>query len=101
MTRLYDTLNSAAQAGGVPITIAPFAAAYKAYFFDLPLTMTSETLRFAGHRLDEQARLLSKLSGCKTLSEVAEAQSDFLKDAVGEYRKEADTLVHRAKETVS
>jgi hypothetical protein len=83
------------------MTTEPIAAACKAYFVDLPIAMTSETLRFMGHRLEEQAKLLSTLSACHTLSEVTEVQAAFFKTAVGEYRKEAGTLVHRAKERVS
>jgi hypothetical protein len=48
-------------------TPALFVAACKAYFLDLPMAMTSETLRFMGHRLEEQAKLLSSLSTCHTL----------------------------------
>jgi hypothetical protein len=100
MTNIYDTANSTAQASSVAM-VAPLTSLCKTYFFGLPLAMTSETLRFAGHRLDEQARLFTKLSGCKTPSEVAEVQSDFFKEAVGDNRKQAGSFAHRAKEAVS
>ncbi|MFI5015381.1 MAG: phasin family protein [Hyphomicrobiales bacterium] len=79
----------------------PVLAAYKAYFVDLPLTVTNEALRFAAHRLQEQAKLVSALISSKSLSEAAEAQSAFLRGAIGDYRKEAGTVVHRARDVVS
>jgi len=86
---------------GLAMAAEPIAAAYKTYFVDLPLVMTSEALRFAGHRLEEQAKFFASLSDCGTFSDLMEAQSHFLKDAVGDYRKEAGTLVHRAREAVT
>jgi hypothetical protein len=101
MTKTRDTVNGGAAASeGLIMATEPMVAAYKAYFLDLPLTMTSETLRFAGHRLEEQAKLLASFSACKTLSDLAEAQSHFVQGALGDYRKEAGALVHRAREVV-
>jgi hypothetical protein len=79
----------------------PITATCKAYFVDLPLTMTNEILHFAARRLEKQAKLASALSGCKTLSEAAEAQSAFFRGAVKDYQKEPETAVHRARDAIS
>ncbi|MFI4994812.1 MAG: phasin family protein [Hyphomicrobiales bacterium] len=79
----------------------PIMAACKAYFVDMPLTLTNEALRFVAHRFEEQARLLSELSACKTPSEAAQAQLAFFRGAVGDYGKEAKTLAHRARKAIS
>jgi hypothetical protein len=101
MTKTHGIQAGHANNDGIAMMPEPMAAAYKTYFVDLPLTMTSEALRFAGHRLEEQAKLLATLSECSTFSDVAQAQSHFLKGAVGDYRKEAGALVHRATDVVS
>ncbi len=53
----------------------PIFATYKTYLVDLPLTVANETLRFAAHRLQEQAKLAMALTSCKSFTEVGEAAS--------------------------
>jgi hypothetical protein len=100
MTATRTTSGNSVPTEFAAMAAEPIVAACRAYFLDLPMAMTSETLRFMGHRLEEQAKLLSSLSTCHTLSDVTEVQASFFKTAVGDYRKEAGTLMHRAKETV-
>jgi hypothetical protein len=78
----------------------PIFATYKTYLVDLPLTVANEALRFAAHRLQEQAKLAQALTSCKSFAEVGEAQSQFIRAAIGDYRKEAGALVHRARDMV-
>jgi hypothetical protein len=79
----------------------PIFAAYKTYLVDLPLTVANETLRFAAHRLQEQAKLALALTSCKSFTEIGEAQSEFFRGAIGDYRKEAGAVVHRARDVVA
>jgi len=73
--------------------------ASKKYFFDLPMAMTNETLRFAAHRLEEQAKLASAASSCKTPFELAETQSAFVLSTINDYQKTAEMFVHQAQKT--
>ncbi len=79
----------------------PIFATYKTYLVDLPLTVANETLRFAAHRLQEQAKLAMALTSCKSFTEVGEAQSEFFRSAIGDYRKETGVVVHRARDVVT
>lgn len=73
--------------------------AVKTCFFDLPMAMANETLRFAAHRLGEQAKLASAASSCKTPFELAETQSAFVRSTINDYQKKAEMFVHRVQET--
>lgn len=79
----------------------PIFATYKTYLVDLPLTVANETLRFAAHRLQEQAKLAMALTSCKSFTEVGEAQSEFFRSAIGDYRKETGVVVHRARDVIT
>ncbi len=92
--------NDAPPAEVVEAVARPIAVAYKTYFLDLPMVMTREALRFTAHRLEEQAKLLTNLSACTTLADMAETQSIFLNDAIGDYRQEASVFAHRANQVV-
>lgn len=89
-----------------PVQISPFGfpdftGAYRAWWTAYPLTIAEETLRFAAHRLQEQAKLVGKMSQCRTLSEAAETQRAFFDTAVHDYRKEAETFAQQAQEAIS
>ncbi len=75
----------------------PTVEAFKAYFFDLPMAMANEALRFAAHRLEEQARLVSAASNCKTPFELAQTQSAFVRSAISDYQKKAEMFVHQVQ----
>jgi hypothetical protein len=92
-----DTPRKEASAVG----FEPFATAYKSWFISYPMGMAEETLRFAAHRLEEQAKLISRIVSCKGASEAVEAQISFFNDAVQDYRKEAELLAHRAQEAIA
>jgi hypothetical protein len=53
------------------MTTKPTVKALKTYFFDFPMAMANEALRFAAHRFEEQAKLASAMSSCKTPFELA------------------------------
>jgi hypothetical protein len=79
----------------------PFAAAYRTWLVNYPLGVAEETLRFAAHRLEEQAKLVSKIAHCTGPSEAAEAQASFFNDAVQDYRKEAEVFARRAQQAIA
>jgi hypothetical protein len=76
----------------------PIIAAVHASLVSLPLMFASEMLGLAGHLLEEQAKLLSSLSACRTPAHVVAAQSDFHKGAWRACRAHASKLVHHARE---
>jgi hypothetical protein len=94
-----------ASADGTPqneasvLTAKSILAAFKVYFLDLPLTVTNEAISFAAHRFGEHARLVSKLSSCKTAAEMAQAQSIFFDSTVDDYQKRTKMLCCRTSET--
>jgi len=67
----------------------------------LPLTLTSDSLRFAGARLDAQGEYLASLAGCRTVPEVVEAQSEFVRKAVGDYTNQAGQIVEDVRTIMS
>lgn len=77
----------------------PTIEAFKTYFFDLPVAMANEALRFAAHRLEEQAKLASAASSCKTPFELAATQSAFFRSTISDYQKKAEMFVHQAQKT--
>ena len=97
----HNLENDDAQNEAAVMMSEPIFAAYKTYLVDLPLTVANETLRFAAHRLQEQAKLALALTSCKSFTEVGEAQAEFFRSAIGDYRKEAGAVVHRARDVVT
>jgi hypothetical protein len=81
------------------MTSKPTVEAFKTYFFDLPMAMANEALRFAAHRLEEQAKLASAASSRKTPFELAETQSAFVRNTINDYQKKAEMFVHQAQKT--
>jgi hypothetical protein len=102
MNKLGDaSSNDAQKADASVLGFEPFAAAYKSWFVSYPMGMAEETLRFAAHRLEEQAKLISRMVSCKAASEAVEAQISFFNDAVQDYRKEAELIARRAQEAMT
>jgi len=82
------------------LTSKPTVEAFRAYFFDLPMAMANEARRFAAHRLEEQAKLASAASSCKTPFELVEAQSAFVRGTVIDYQRKAEMFVYQTQKTV-
>jgi len=59
--------------------------------------MANEALHFAAHRLEEQAKLASAVSSCKTSFELADTQSAFVRSTINDYHKKAEMFVHQAQ----
>jgi hypothetical protein len=102
MSKARDASSVDSQGGNASaVGFEPFAAAYKTWLVSYPLGMAEETLRFAAHRLEEQAKLVSKIASCAGPSEAAEVQISFFNDAVQDYRKEAEILARRARQAMA
>ncbi len=79
----------------------PFQAAWRKAFFDLPLGLFSETIRFAGQRLQAQGDFIASLRTCRTIPEVMDAQSRFVRETVDEYGAETGKIMEDVRATMS
>ena len=79
----------------------PLQLMWKSTFFDLPLVLMSESLRFAGSRLQAQGDYLSTLLSCRSVPEVVETQSEFVRKAVDEYGAEAGRIMEDLRNNMS
>lgn len=89
-----DIQNTMLKAAG------PFQAAWK-HAFELPLALTSEALRFAALRFQAQSDFFASLEGCHTVSDVLEAQSQFVRNAVDDYGTETSKVMSDMRKSVS
>jgi len=80
---------------------APFQSAWQHAFFELPLAIVSETLRFAARRLQAQADFIAGLETCQTVPEVIDAQSRFVRTAVGDYGTETSRIIDDVRKSVA
>ncbi len=79
----------------------PFQTAWRKAFFDLPLAVYSEAIRFAGQKLQAQGDFLASLRACRTVPEVMDAQSRFVRAAVDEYGAETSKIMEDVRTTMS
>ena len=79
----------------------PVQLMWKSTFLEMPLTLASESLRFAGSRLQAQADYLSSLLNCRSVPEVVETQSEFVRKAVDEYGAEAGRIMEDLRANIS
>ncbi len=80
---------------------APLQAAWRKACIDLPLTMLSETLHFFGHRLEAQSQFISSLTSCKSMPEVIEVQSQFMRTAVNDYGSGTSKIMDDVRSTMN
>lgn len=78
-----------------------YAAFWKSCTIDLPLVLTSASLRFAAHRLQAHADYLASLSHCRDMSDALESQASFTRTTVADYAGEAGALMHEARAVVA
>ena len=97
MSKIFDEPFAEAEEEAAVMLSEPIIATWKAYFFDMPLMVVRELLRFMAHRFEKQAALLSRLAASKTATETIEAQTAFLDTALGDYGNEARAIVHRGR----
>ena len=79
----------------------PLQTAWRKVFFDLPLTLLSETMRFAGQRLQAQGNFIGNLRTCHSVPEMMDAQSRFVRATVDEYGAETSKVMEDVRSTVS
>lgn len=79
----------------------PLQNAWRKLCFDLPFVVLSEGLRFAGHRLQAQSEFVASLGSCRTVPEVMEVQSQFVRRAVDEYGSETSRIMDDVRSTMS
>jgi len=79
----------------------PFQALLKVTFFDLPLSIASETLRFAGRRFQAQGDHLASLNACRTVPEIIDVQSHFVRSAVDAYGQETSKIMEDVRGTMT
>jgi hypothetical protein len=80
---------------------APFALLWKSTFLDIPLTLMSESLRFAGTRLQAQGEYLATLISCRSVPEIVETQSEFVRKAVDDYGAETGRIMEDLRTNIS
>ena len=79
----------------------PLQLIWKSIYCDLPLTLVSESLRFAGSRLQAQGDYLSTLLSCRSFPEVIETQSGFVRKAIGEFGAETGRIMKDLRNNIS
>ncbi len=79
----------------------PFQGAWQAAFFELPFAFAAEVLRFSARRLQAQSDFLAGLETCHTVPEVMDAQSRFMRNAVGDYGSQTSKIIGDIRDTVS
>ncbi|HLH11281.1 MAG TPA: hypothetical protein VKV77_05300 [Methylovirgula sp.] len=89
---LQDNLNEAA---------APLQVAWQRTWFELPFAMFAEVLRFSARRLQAQGDFIAGLETCHSVPEVIDAQSQFVRAAVGDYGSQTSKIISDMRRTVS
>lgn len=93
--------------GGAPIQdealqmAAPLQNAWRKACVDLPLAMLSESLHFFSHRLEAQSQFIASLTSCKTMPEMIEVQSQFMRTAVNDYGSETSKIMDDMRSTMN
>jgi hypothetical protein len=87
---------------------APFQMFWKATLIDIPMAVASESMRFCGHRLQAHGDYLANLNHCRSLPEMIEAHSHFVRKTVDVYGHETSKMmedvrgkVHEAQNQMS
>jgi hypothetical protein len=80
---------------------APLQNAWRKAYIDLPLAVLSETLHFVGQRLEAQSQLVANLTSCKSMPEVIEVQSQFMRTAVNDYGSGTSKIMDDVRSTMN
>lgn len=79
----------------------PFQALWKVTFFDLPLSVASETLRFVGRRMQAHGDHIASLNSCRSVPEFIDAHSHFVRSVVDDYGQETSRFMEDVRGTMS
>jgi|SRR6516165_9598117 hypothetical protein len=66
---------------------------WKTTFLDVPTHVTSELMRFAARRCEAQAEFVLGLNRCKTIPDLVNAQTTFLREAVDDFSTEPGRML--------
>lgn len=91
MTTVAD-LNTRTGAADPGDALRTGMAAWRSLAVELPVTLLTESMRFAGTRLQAQAEHMKALGRCATMDEALKLQSSFVAKAVSDYHDEAATV---------
>ncbi|MFZ0557685.1 MAG: hypothetical protein WAM55_00135 [Methylovirgula sp.] len=80
---------------------AAFQTGWQSAAFELPLAFIAEILRFTARRLQAQSDFFAGLETCHTVPEVMDAQSRFVRSAVGDYGSQTSKIMTDIRDTVS
>jgi hypothetical protein len=80
---------------------APFQTLWKATLVDIPLSVLSQSLRFAGHRMQAHADHLVTLQSCHSVPELIEAQSHFMRSSITEMHQETGKIMEDVRGTMT
>ena len=79
--------------------VGPFQTFWRSAFFEIPMTVTSELMRFTAHRLEAQADYLKTFNRCASVPEIIDAQSHFVQKAADDYGVEMSRLMEDVRQT--
>jgi hypothetical protein len=83
------------------LNATPFQSAWQSAFVELPFAFAAEVLRFTAQRLQAQSDFFAGLETCHTVPEVMDAQSRFVRNAVGDYGSQTSKIISDIRDTVS
>lgn len=96
--------GSSTAANGAAIEVeAPSPAAFlKAWrsAMAFPAVMVTEGLHFWSRRLKAQSEFLAKVADCEGPAQAIERQAEFVRSAVNDYGREAETITHKVRGAV-
>jgi hypothetical protein len=81
--------------------LQPFQTMWKSAFLEVPITVLSDSLRFAGARLQAQGDYFSSLLNCRSVPEIVETQSEFVRKSVDEYGAETSRIMEDLRANIS
>jgi hypothetical protein len=89
--------GSSTEANGTetPATAASLKAGRSVLAF--PTVMVTEGLHFWSRRLKAQSEFLAKVADCEGPAQAIERQVEFVRSAVNDYGREAETITHKVR----
>jgi hypothetical protein len=80
---------------------APLQTFWKMTFFDMPLAVASESMRFLGSRLQAHGEHLASLNSCRSVPEMLDMQSHFVRHTVDAYGRETSKIIKDVRSTAN
>jgi hypothetical protein len=80
---------------------APLQTFWKMTFFDMPLAVASESMRFFGSRLQAHGDHLASLNSCRSVPEILDMQSHFVRHTVDVYGQETSKIIKDVRSTAN